>query len=39
MLHPNGDGGSGKDWSHIDDEAVSVVQQEEMFGSHGNERG
>jgi ubiquitin carboxyl-terminal hydrolase 10 len=39
VLHPNGDGGSGESWLHIDDEAVSVVQHEEVFGSHDNERG
>ena len=38
VLHPTGDG-SGEGWLHIDDEAVSVVQREEMFGSHDNERG
>ena len=39
VLHPKGDGGNGEGWLHIDDEAVSVVQHEEMFGSHDNEWG
>ena len=39
VLHPNGDSDSGEAWLHIDDEAVSVVQHEEMFGSRDNERG
>ena len=39
VLHPNGDGGRGEGWLHIDDEAVSVVQHEEIFGSQDNERG
>jgi ubiquitin carboxyl-terminal hydrolase 10 len=39
VLHPNGDGGSGEGWLHIDDETVSVVQHEEIFGNHDHERG
>jgi ubiquitin carboxyl-terminal hydrolase 10 len=39
VLHPNGDSDKGEAWLHIDDEAVSVVQHEEMFGSRDNERG
>ena len=39
VLHSTGDGSNGEGWLHIDDEAVSVVQREEMFGSHDNERG
>ena len=34
VLHPNGDGGSGEAWLHIDDEAVDVVRHEDVFGSH-----
>ena len=39
VLHPNGDNNGGGAWLHIDDEAVSVVQHEEMFGSRDKERG
>ena len=38
VLQPNGDIG-GEAWLHIDDEAVSVVQHEEVFGGHNNEWG
>jgi ubiquitin carboxyl-terminal hydrolase 10 len=38
VLHRNGDGGVGKDWLRIDDEAVSAVRHEDVFGSHGNEQ-
>jgi ubiquitin carboxyl-terminal hydrolase 10 len=38
VLHPNGDGGSGEAWLHIDDETVSVVQHEGMFVGNENER-
>lgn len=38
VLHRNGDDGFGKDWLHIDDEAVSAVRHEDVFGSHGNEQ-
>ena len=34
----NGDSGSGETWLHVDDEAVSTVQQEDVFGGH-NELG
>ena len=34
VLHPNEDSGSGEAWLHIDDEAVSAVQHEEVFGGH-----
>ena len=34
-----GNGGvSGKAWLHIDDETVSAVQHEDVFGGNGNER-
>jgi len=39
VRHPNGDCGRGEGWLHIDDEAVSVVQNEEVFGSHDDEQG
>jgi ubiquitin carboxyl-terminal hydrolase 10 len=31
MLHPNG-GGEGEAWLHIDNEAVSMVRPEDVFG-------
>ena len=37
VLHPNGDSGSGEVWLHIDDETVSAVRQEEVFGGSDNE--
>jgi ubiquitin carboxyl-terminal hydrolase 10 len=39
VLHPNGNGSSGETWLHIDDEVVSAVRHEEMFGGQDNERG
>ena len=39
VLHPNGDGGSEEAWVHIDDEAVSAVKHEDVFGVHANETG
>jgi hypothetical protein len=38
-LQPNGDGGSGEGWLHIDDEDVSAVRHKDVFKSHDNERG
>lgn len=40
VLHPNlnGDSDSGEAWLHIGDNAVSVVQHEEMFGGHDFDR-
>jgi ubiquitin carboxyl-terminal hydrolase 10 len=48
VLHPNRDGvtrgsdnhsgGSGEAWLHIDDEMVSPVRREDVFGGNGNER-
>ena len=37
VLHPNGDGDTGG-WLHIDDEAVSPMRHEDVFGEHGIER-
>jgi len=35
----NGNGGaSGETWLHIDDETVSVVRHEDVFGGNDNER-
>jgi ubiquitin carboxyl-terminal hydrolase 10 len=36
VLHPNGDGGSGEAWLHIDDEGVSTARHEDVFGSYYN---
>jgi ubiquitin carboxyl-terminal hydrolase 10 len=38
VLHPSGDGDAGEVWLHIDDEAVSPVRHEDVFGEHGTER-
>ena len=32
VLHPNGDGDGREGWLHMDDESVSAVRHEEMFG-------
>ena len=39
VLHPNGDGGNGGPWLRIDNEAVSTVHQEDVFGGEGHEWG
>jgi ubiquitin carboxyl-terminal hydrolase 10 len=38
VFHQNGDGGSGEAWLHIDDEVMSAVRHEDVFGGLGNER-
>ena len=38
VLHPNGDGDTGEVWLHIDDEALSAVRREDVFGEHSTER-
>ena len=38
VLHPNGDGEAGEVWLHIDDDAVSRMRHEDMFGDHDGER-
>jgi ubiquitin carboxyl-terminal hydrolase 10 len=38
VLHPNGNSGGGEGWLHIDDETVSVVRHEDVFGGHDHER-
>ena len=39
VLHPNRDSSGGKAWLRIDNEAVSAVRHEDVFGGHDNERG
>ena len=39
VLHPNGGSGNGEAWLHIDDEDVSAVWSEDVFGRGNNERG
>ena len=39
VLHPNGDSGSGESWLHIEDEVVSEVRYDNVFGGHNDERG
>ena len=38
ILHQNGDNSDGEVWLHIDDEAVSAVGREDVFGGQENER-
>ena len=38
VLQPNGDSSGAEAWLHIDDEAVSAAQHEDMFGINDNER-
>ena len=38
ILHPNDDGDAGEVWLHIDDEAVTRLRHEDVFGGHGIER-
>jgi ubiquitin C-terminal hydrolase len=38
VLHPNGDGDTGEVWLHIDNEAVSPMQHEDVFREYGTER-
>ena len=38
VLHLDGGGGGGEVWLRINDEAVSAVRHEEVFGGHDNER-
>ena len=37
VLHRSGDGNSEEAWLHIDDEAMSAVQHEDVFGGNTNE--
>ena len=36
VLHLNGDRDSAESWLHIDDEAVSAVRHEDVFGGHND---
>ncbi len=38
VLHGNSDGDTGEIWLHIDNEVVSEVRHEDMFGEHSTER-
>ena len=38
VLHPNGDGDTGEVWLRIDDEAVSVMRHEDVFGELNTDR-
>jgi ubiquitin carboxyl-terminal hydrolase 10 len=38
VLHPNADGDTEEVWLHIDNEAVSSMRHEDVFGEHGTER-
>jgi ubiquitin carboxyl-terminal hydrolase 10 len=35
VLRTNGDGDTGEDWLHIDNEAVTPIRHEDVFGEHG----
>ena len=37
VLRPNGGGDAGEVWLHIDDEAVSPVRDEDVFGEYGTD--
>ena len=38
VLHQNGEGDSREAWLRIDDEAVSTVRHEDVFGGHDDEQ-
>jgi ubiquitin carboxyl-terminal hydrolase 10 len=38
VLHSDGDGNTGEDWLHIDDEVVTPMGHEDVFGEHSTER-
>lgn len=38
VLHLNAPGDGGEAWLHIDDETVSTVRHEDVFGRYDNER-
>jgi ubiquitin carboxyl-terminal hydrolase 10 len=35
VLHPNGDGDTGEVWLNIDDDTVTRIGREDVFGEHG----
>jgi ubiquitin carboxyl-terminal hydrolase 10 len=37
VLHQDGDSDGEEAWLHIDDEAVSAMRHEDVFGGHDNE--
>ena len=37
ILHSNGEGDTGECWLHIDDEVVTRMRHEDVFGEHGAE--
>jgi ubiquitin carboxyl-terminal hydrolase 10 len=39
VLHSSGDTSSGDSWMRIDDEVVSAVRHDDVFGVHDNEQG
>ena len=38
VLHLDRDGNIGEDWLHIDDEVVTPMRHEDVFGEYGTER-
>jgi ubiquitin carboxyl-terminal hydrolase 10 len=38
VLHSNGERGNGEAWLRIDDESVSAVQHDDVFGGHDDDR-
>ena len=38
VLHPNGNNGSREGWLHINDEIVSAVRHEDVFGTYDEGR-
>jgi ubiquitin carboxyl-terminal hydrolase 10 len=38
VIRPNGDGNTGEDWLHIDDEVVTRIRHDDVFGEYGTER-
>ena len=38
VRHPNEDGSNGETWMHIDNEVVSVVRNEDVFGGHDSDQ-
>ena len=38
VLHPDRDGNTGEDWLHIDNEVVTPMGHEDVFGEHSTDR-